>query len=362
MTPQDITKLIVRTSMKDRAAFDLLYRQTSAKLFGVCLRVLSDRAEAEEALQEVYVKIWTKADRFAVSELSPIRGTGQGPGGGRPGRLPQGRELCRTGGTPRRAAEHDANLAAPQPDETERVPGAMSLAEDSGPERGGDDILAAEYVLGVLPAEERQAAAARIDAEPAFSRLVDRWEVDFSPMQAAYQPVEPPASVKVAIDRRLFSSTAQATVEKASLWSSLAFWRGLAAAAVAAFALYVAVPLINPPAQQPQAQLIASLAADGSDVHYLVIYDPAKGEVGLSHVSGDRASGKDFELWMIEGNNPPVSMGVIPAEAGRLAVSEANRAKLAAGSVLAVSLEPTGGSPTGQPTGPVVAAGPLSAI
>jgi len=72
MTPQDITKLIVRTSMKDRAAFDVLYRQTSAKLFGVCLRVLNDRSEAEEALQEVFVKIWTKADRFAVSELSPI--------------------------------------------------------------------------------------------------------------------------------------------------------------------------------------------------------------------------------------------------------------------------------------------------
>jgi RNA polymerase sigma-70 factor (ECF subfamily) len=72
MTPQDITKLIVRTSMKDRSAFDLLYRQTSAKLFGVCLRVLNNRAEAEEALQEVFVKIWMKADRFAVSDLSPI--------------------------------------------------------------------------------------------------------------------------------------------------------------------------------------------------------------------------------------------------------------------------------------------------
>lgn len=72
MIPQDITKLIVRISMKDRDAFDMLYRHTSAKLFGVCLRVLSDRAEAEEALQETYVKIWTKADRFAVSELSPI--------------------------------------------------------------------------------------------------------------------------------------------------------------------------------------------------------------------------------------------------------------------------------------------------
>lgn len=71
-TSHDITKLIVRVSMKDRAAFDLLYRQTSAKLFGVCLRVLNDRPEAEEALQEVFVKVWMKADRFAVSELSPI--------------------------------------------------------------------------------------------------------------------------------------------------------------------------------------------------------------------------------------------------------------------------------------------------
>ncbi|TPL45268.1 sigma-70 family RNA polymerase sigma factor [Mesorhizobium sp. B2-4-6] len=72
MAPQDISKLIVRTSMKDRAAFDLLYKQTSAKLFGVCLRVLRDGGDAEEALQEVFVKIWTKADRFAVSDLSPI--------------------------------------------------------------------------------------------------------------------------------------------------------------------------------------------------------------------------------------------------------------------------------------------------
>ena len=72
MAPPDITKLIVRTALRDRQAFDLLYRQTSGKLFGVCLRVLNNRADAEEALQEVFVKIWTKSDRFAVSELSPI--------------------------------------------------------------------------------------------------------------------------------------------------------------------------------------------------------------------------------------------------------------------------------------------------
>lgn len=71
-TAADITKLVLRVALRDRSAFDLLYRRTSAKLFGVCLRVLSDRGEAEEALQEVYVKIWTKADRFAASDLSPI--------------------------------------------------------------------------------------------------------------------------------------------------------------------------------------------------------------------------------------------------------------------------------------------------
>lgn len=69
---EEITRLIVRVSMKDRSAFDLLYQKTSGKLFGVCLRVLSDRSEAEEALQEVFVKIWTKSDRFAASDLSPI--------------------------------------------------------------------------------------------------------------------------------------------------------------------------------------------------------------------------------------------------------------------------------------------------
>ncbi|TPL94224.1 anti-sigma factor [Mesorhizobium sp. B2-3-12] len=240
----------------------------------------------------------------------------------------------------------------------------MTLAEDNGPERGGDDLFAAEYVLGVLPVEERQIASRRIDAETDFARLVDGWEVRLSPLAAAYPEVEPPASVKPAIDGRLFSSAAAAPAEpRAGLWSSLAFWRGLAAAAVAALAIYIAIPYVNPPVAQPQARLVASLAADGSDVKYLAVYDAAHHEVGLSHVSGERASGKDFELWMIEGKNPPVSMGVIPVgSTAHIVVSPAAQQKLAQGAVLAVSLEPAGGSPTGQPTGPVVAAGDLKSI
>lgn len=68
----EISDLIARTALRDRQAFRRLYQQTSAKLFGVSLRILKDRAEAEEALQEVYVKIWQRADRYVASAYSPI--------------------------------------------------------------------------------------------------------------------------------------------------------------------------------------------------------------------------------------------------------------------------------------------------
>ncbi len=240
----------------------------------------------------------------------------------------------------------------------------MTLAEDNGPERGGDDLLAAEYVLGVLAADEREIASRRIEADAAFARLVDAWEVRLSPMAAAYPEIEPPTAVKAALDRRLFTPPQPMLASsRPGVWSSLAFWRGLAAAAVAALVIYIATPYINPPVERPQARLVASLAAEGSDVKYLVVYDAAHHDIGLSHVSGDRASGKDFELWMIEGKNEPVSMGVIPAgAAAHLTIAPAVQQKLAQGAVLAVSLEPAGGSPTGQPTGPVVAAGDLKRI
>ncbi|WJS84167.1 sigma-70 family RNA polymerase sigma factor [Paracoccus sp. TOH] len=68
----EITDLILRVALRDRSAFDRLYAATSAKLFGTCLRVLKDRAEAEDVLQEVFIGIWLKADRFAVTGQSPM--------------------------------------------------------------------------------------------------------------------------------------------------------------------------------------------------------------------------------------------------------------------------------------------------
>lgn len=72
MSPDDISQLISRTALKDRDAFRALYSATSAKLFGVCLRVLKDRTEAEDVLQDVYVRIWLNAGKYQVSGYSPI--------------------------------------------------------------------------------------------------------------------------------------------------------------------------------------------------------------------------------------------------------------------------------------------------
>ena len=72
-TPQaEIEDLIARIAMGDRAAFRSLYDRTAAKLFGVCLRVLNDRALAEEALQDVYCKIWARAGQYRVNGFSPM--------------------------------------------------------------------------------------------------------------------------------------------------------------------------------------------------------------------------------------------------------------------------------------------------
>ena len=68
MAEDEAAILIGRVALRDRRAFDRLYALASPKLFGICLRILTERSEAEDAVQEVFVKIWTKADRFAQSE------------------------------------------------------------------------------------------------------------------------------------------------------------------------------------------------------------------------------------------------------------------------------------------------------
>ncbi|MCT2558886.1 sigma-70 family RNA polymerase sigma factor [Tsuneonella sp. YG55] len=63
---------LVRLGAGDKAALEQVYRATSAKLFGICLRILGDRKEAEDTLQEVYLTLWRRADRFDPARASPI--------------------------------------------------------------------------------------------------------------------------------------------------------------------------------------------------------------------------------------------------------------------------------------------------
>ena len=67
-----LTSALGQIASGDRAALQTVYRLTSAKLFGVCLRILSDRSEAEDVLQEVYLTVWNKAGAFDPARASPM--------------------------------------------------------------------------------------------------------------------------------------------------------------------------------------------------------------------------------------------------------------------------------------------------
>ncbi|WP_310467313.1 sigma-70 family RNA polymerase sigma factor [Sphingomonas sp.] len=68
----DLAPLLDRVAAGDRAALSDLYRRTSAKLYGICARLLGSNADAEDVLQDVYVTVWRKADRFDAAKASPI--------------------------------------------------------------------------------------------------------------------------------------------------------------------------------------------------------------------------------------------------------------------------------------------------
>ena len=68
----DIEDMIARIKLRDKLALAELYDCTTAKLFGVCLHILKDRSEAEDVLHEVYLRVWNKADTYAVTGHSPM--------------------------------------------------------------------------------------------------------------------------------------------------------------------------------------------------------------------------------------------------------------------------------------------------
>jgi anti-sigma-K factor RskA len=237
----------------------------------------------------------------------------------------------------------------------------MSGADKTRMPDGGDDIIAAEYVLGVLDADERRLVEARLEDDRSFARLVLSWQSRLSPLDEDYEPVPPPAAVKAALDKRLFTAT---SVAKPGLLESLGFWRGLSFAAMALAAVAIVPDLLR--RETPVADvnpIIAPMQAEGGEVRFVALYEPGHSEIRITTVKAEKAADRDFELWLIEADGKPKSMGVIPAgETLALKIKPELVALISAGDTFAVTVEPLGGSPTGNPTGPVIAAGASRAI
>lgn len=228
----------------------------------------------------------------------------------------------------------------------------MSDRPDITPE---DDAAAAEYVLGLLPEAEARAFRARIALEPALRTAVLGWERRFAAMaEREVEPVAPPAGVEAQIMARLTRHAPR------PWWQRLSLWRGgLALLGAALIALAVLV-YTDGPGREGQPDLTARIAAEDDSLVLTAALDLDEGTLLLSREAGQVAVGRVQELWLIAGEAAPVSLGLL-ADSGdtRVTVPEALR-PLFAGAILAVSDEPPGGSPTGAPTGDVLAIGPVT--
>ncbi len=211
-----------------------------------------------------------------------------------------------------------------------------------------DAALAGEYVLGVLDATERARVEARIKADPAFAAEVTAWETRFAGMNDGFAEAPAP-DLLPRIEARLFG---RASPARAGSLDRLA--RFLIGAGLAAAVLLAAIVVLRPPPAPVGPVITATLAAEDASLAFAARYEG--GTLTVTRTIGAAApAGRSHELWIIVGEAAPVSLGLIEA-AGYTRPLDA----LPEGAVLAVTLEPAGGSPTGGPTGPVVAAGPVA--
>ncbi len=207
-----------------------------------------------------------------------------------------------------------------------------------------DDATIGEYVLGLLPADEAEVVERRIASDSAVALRLSEWAEMMTGLLAGRE-VEPPAKLRAALISRLFP---QARPRRRWLG-----WTGLLAGPVAAFAL--AFVLLRPPAFDPS--LHVDLTAPEAGLTIAVGAD--EDTLRLINLSGEPAAGRAFQMWLIDGDAAPVSLGLLP-DSGQIDLPRPPG--LAVGVTIAVSDEPAGGSPTGAPTGPVLAAAPLFAI
>jgi anti-sigma-K factor RskA len=219
-------------------------------------------------------------------------------------------------------------------------------------------VIAAEYVLGVLERQARRQVELRLAREPELAAQVAFWEQRLGSLADGIAPVTPSPETWTAIEAKLAAARAPRT-----LWHSLTFWRrlaigtsALAAASLAALAWIAVLPA-------PDVALMARLDTTGGQPGFVAAAAPSGDSLVVVPASFGPIDQRALELWIIPGGGRPHSLGLIEANRPvRVSVPKELLAYVAADAVLAVTLEPPGGSPTGLPTGPVVANGKLARL
>lgn len=210
--------------------------------------------------------------------------------------------------------------------------------------------LAAEYALGTLRGPARRRLRRWMSEDAALAAAVAQWEARLAPMAEAVAAAPPPARVWRAIQHRIEARP------RASFWKALAlFGSGVCAALLA-----VAILLPRPQPGGLGASYVAVLSDPGTQKAVLVI-SAGRRESALQAKMLDpaiRVAGKSLELWAVPRAGRPRSLGILAAEKTALKLPAPADQALGDVPLLAVSLEPQGGSTTGAPTGPVLYSGP----
>lgn len=217
------------------------------------------------------------------------------------------------------------------------------------------DVAAAELALGLLEGDERAAALRRMLAEPAFARDVERWREHFAVLFAGLASVTPAPDLGERVIARL-DGPAPA---RAGYWKPFALVSSLAAASMLGLLLVRPDPIAPPPiVRSAPAPMVAAFLVEGIKTPFVATYDSSAGRLSMPGPM-PVPEGRSAQLWAIVGTNAPQPLGLFRVAGSRVEADVRTPTPIAPGTTFAISLEPVGGSPTGLPTGPVVASATL---
>lgn len=230
------------------------------------------------------------------------------------------------------------------------------------------EVMAAEYVLGTLDANERTQAEALLASDSEFAARVRYWENYLGALIANVEPVEPGRDLFPLIRARIANAGAGGS-NVIDLTRRLNRWRGatfVASALAASLLLFVSVkefaPDYLPAALRPDSARYVAVIQQSKDAPaFLLTVDTRTKSFTVRKVGAEAPQGRAFELWLVHDKFPaPRSLGVVSEHEFTRPAAFANYdPQIINEATYAVSVEPPGGSPTGAPTGPVVFTGRL---